>query len=93
MSAEGLFSLAGTLVLPGWALLIFLPRWKPSATWIAPWLIPGLLGLLYAGLIAGNLIGAEGGFEVVFGEVHKIKRRGVEMALSYLGRFSAEINS
>jgi hypothetical protein len=35
MDADSLFLLAGMLVLPGWFLLIFLPRWKYSAPLVA----------------------------------------------------------
>ncbi len=62
MNAESLFSLAGMLVLPGWLLLVFLPRWKFSATLISAVVIPGLLGLLYAWLIAMHFGGSDGGY-------------------------------
>ncbi len=62
MDAESLFSLAGMLVLPGWALLVFLPRWKFSATLVSAVVIPALLGMLYAWLIAMHFGNSEGGF-------------------------------
>lgn len=62
MSPEKLFSICSTLVLPGWLLLIVLPRWKWTARFISGVLIPLLLGLVYLYLIAMNLAGAEGGF-------------------------------
>jgi hypothetical protein len=62
MNLETLFSIAGTLVLPGWALLIFLPRWKWTARLIAAVLIPGILALLYVYLVVVHFFAAEGGF-------------------------------
>lgn len=61
MTAESLFSIAGMTVLPGWFLLIFLPRWKYSARLVAGVIIPALLALLYAWLIVTRM-GGEGGF-------------------------------
>jgi hypothetical protein len=49
-------------VLPGWLLLLLVPRWRWGTDFVAPVLIPGLLALLYLGLMIGNLSGAEGGF-------------------------------
>jgi hypothetical protein len=62
MNLETLFSIAGALVLPGWALLIFLPRWKWTARLIAAVLIPGVLAVLYLYLVVAHLFAAEGGF-------------------------------
>jgi hypothetical protein len=62
MNAETLFSLAGTAVLPGWLLLIFLPRWKLSARLVSGFLIPALLGLVYAWLVATRFASSDGGF-------------------------------
>jgi hypothetical protein len=62
MNLETLFSVASTLVLPGWALLIFLPRWRWTARLIAAVLIPGILALLYVYLVVVHFFGAEGGF-------------------------------
>ena len=50
------------LVLPGWLLLIFLPRWKWSARVIAGVLIPLLLALIYLYLIVTHFRGSEGNF-------------------------------
>ena len=60
--AESLFSIAGFVVLPGWALLIFLPWWRWSTGLVPGVIIPVVIGLLYGGLMATNLFGAEGGF-------------------------------
>ena len=56
MSADSLFSLAGLLALPGWALLIFLPRWRYSATLVSGLLIPAILSALYAAIIIPVLL-------------------------------------
>ena len=62
MDPETLFSLASMVVLPGWALLVFLPWWRWSTGLIPGIVLPAVLGLLYAGLIATNFFGADGGF-------------------------------
>lgn len=54
MDMERWFSLAGNLVLPGWLLLILLPRWRYSARFIAPVLIPSILAVGYLTLFAMN---------------------------------------
>ena len=60
--AESLFSIAGLVVLSGWALLIFLPWWRWSTGLVPGVIIPVVIGLFYGGLMATNLFGAEGGF-------------------------------
>jgi hypothetical protein len=62
MTPEALFSLASSAVLPGWLLLVFLPRWKWTTRLVTGVLLPGLLGLLYIYLIATRWVGSEGGF-------------------------------
>lgn len=62
MSVEALFSAASTLVLPGWLLLVFAPRYRWTARFVTPVLIPALLGLLYLYLILTRFPGAEGGY-------------------------------
>lgn len=62
MSAEALFSVAGYLVFPGWLLLLFLPRWKFSATLIAPVIIPVILAFLYGWLLFSQMPESEGGY-------------------------------
>ena len=49
-------------VVPGWLLLIFLPKWKFSTTFIASILIPGLLSIVYVYLISVHFWGIDGGF-------------------------------
>jgi len=61
MDPDSLFSLAGMLVLSGWFLLIFLPRWKYSALLISGFLIPTLLAFIYAWLIVMRFGSSEGG--------------------------------
>ena len=55
MEFERLFSAANMLVLPGWLLLIVLPRWRYTAGFITSVLLPGVLGIAYAILIARAL--------------------------------------
>jgi hypothetical protein len=62
LTAESLFSIAGTIVLPGWFLLIIFPRWKYSANVIAAVIIPLLLAFLYGWLIIAHMGGSDGGF-------------------------------
>lgn len=62
MTAESLFSLAGTLVLPGWLLLFVLPRWQPVTCIVTTIVIPGALALLYSGLVLTHWAGSQGGF-------------------------------
>lgn len=62
MSPEQLFSLCGALVLPGWLLLVLLPRWKWTARLVCPVLIPLLLAAVYLWLVATTLGRTPGGF-------------------------------
>ncbi|MBA3322705.1 MAG: DUF4281 domain-containing protein [Pyrinomonadaceae bacterium] len=62
MSPEQLFSLCGALVLPGWLLLIFVPRWKWTARVIAAWVLPLTLAVVYLVLVATHFGDSEGGF-------------------------------
>ena len=62
MSADTIFSICSSLVLPGWLLLIFLPRWKWTLGLISAGIIPFVLGLVYVSIFllqSGN--GQEGG--------------------------------
>ncbi len=67
MSPEQLFSLCTTLALPGWLLLVFLPRWRWSARLVAPVVIPAALGCVYAFLIATHFGKSEGDFNSLAG--------------------------
>ncbi len=62
MTAETLFSICNTGVLPGWLLLVFLPRWQWTTRLITSVLLPGLLGVVYLYLAATYFRSAEGGF-------------------------------
>lgn len=63
MSAEALFSMASTAVLPGWLVLMVAPRgrwvWLDS---IPALIVPLGLSALYAGLILAHFSAAGGGF-------------------------------
>ena len=62
MSADLIFSIANFAVLPGWALLMLLPRWKWTLAVICPGLLPFLLGLAYIAIFATRgMSGPEGG--------------------------------
>ncbi len=50
MSADLIFSICNSAVLPGWVLLIFMPKWKWTLSLISAGLIPFVLGLVYVGL-------------------------------------------
>ena len=62
MSPEQLFSLCGALVLPGWLLLVFLPRRRWTARVVCPVVLPVLLALLYLWLVATTFGRTPGGF-------------------------------
>ncbi|MGI9629092.1 MAG: ABA4-like family protein [Longimicrobiales bacterium] len=62
MDAERLFSLGNLAVLPGWLVLVFLPRWKWGAAFLVGGLIPLLLGTCYVFLFFPNFGSADGGF-------------------------------
>ena len=54
MSAETVFSVCSILVLPGWLLLLFLPRWKWTLSVISAGVIPFCLGLVYLSLVVSQ---------------------------------------
>jgi hypothetical protein len=62
MSPEQLYSLCGMLVLPGWLLLVFLPRWKWTARLVCPVVIPLVLACVYLWLVATTFGRTPGGF-------------------------------
>ena len=62
MSPETIFSACGMLVLPGWLLLVFLPRWKWSARLVSAVIIPALIGVVYVYLVIAHFGQTEGGF-------------------------------
>ncbi len=63
MDMERAFSLAGTLAMPGWLLLVLLPRWRYTTSLITSVLLPGLLGLAYLALMLTNFGSQPHGFE------------------------------
>lgn len=62
MSPETLFTVCNGLVLPGWLLLIVVPRWKWTERLISSCILPLLLAALYLYLGAAHLGKAQGGF-------------------------------
>lgn len=66
MTAEQVFSIANMLAMISWLLLIFLPRFRWTAT-VVPVAVPLLLSLAYAVLIAASLPWGEGGFSSLAG--------------------------
>ena len=55
MSAETLFSICSSSVLPGWALLVLFPRWKWTLGLISSGIIPFVLGLVYGTLLLSQI--------------------------------------
>jgi hypothetical protein len=62
MDSESLFSAANMLVMPGWLLLVFLPRWRYTTGVITSCLLPAVLGVCYVGLFAANFRSQPDGF-------------------------------
>ncbi|MCH2346329.1 MAG: DUF4281 domain-containing protein [Pseudomonadales bacterium] len=64
MSADFILSLCNNIVVPGWLLLVFLPRWKWTLGVICTGIIPFILGLVYVGLFLSQFgsMPAGGGF-------------------------------
>jgi len=62
MDSESLFSAAGMLVMPGWLLLVFLPRWRYTTSVITSVLLPAVLGVRYVALFAANFSSQPDGF-------------------------------
>jgi len=56
------FSLAGTLAMAGWVLLVVFPRSPLVTDWLVGLGIPAVIGVLYAGLILAFWAGSPGGF-------------------------------
>jgi hypothetical protein len=67
INAEKLFSICNASVLPGWALLVFAPRWRWTQR-ICAITIPALLGCVYTALFIsqfGNVLGGFGSLAAV----------------------------
>jgi hypothetical protein len=72
MNLEQIFTLASRLVLPGWLLLVFLPRWKWTTAFITSWLIPAILAAAYLVLFAMYFGDSPEGFSA-FGSLAGVK--------------------
>lgn len=66
MTAESLFSLANTTVLPGWLCLLFAPRLK-RLLFIPGFVIPAFLAVLYLVLVITHFGSSEGTFNSLAG--------------------------
>ncbi|MCB2377514.1 DUF4281 domain-containing protein [Hymenobacter sp. BT635] len=65
VSPDFLFQLASNLVLPGWLLLIFAPRWRVTRWVVGSGALPLLLAVFYAACIGWHYFvtgNARGGF-------------------------------
>jgi hypothetical protein len=60
-SAEALFSVANPLVIPGWLLLMFAPRWRWTLPAVRSLIVP-LLAIGYSALIVARFGSNDGGF-------------------------------
>jgi len=61
MSADLLFTICSIAVMPGWALLVILPRWRWTLGLISSGVIPFVLGLAYIAIFfTKGLEGPEG---------------------------------
>ncbi|MBI1415863.1 MAG: DUF4281 domain-containing protein [Limimaricola sp.] len=67
MTPDALFSLAGTLALPGWAILIFAPRRWPALNAVPAVVLPLVLSAGYTLLILAYFAGAGGDFSLIAG--------------------------
>ena len=71
MDLARLFDVAGWIVMPGWLLLVFLPRWKWTQT-ITVVLLPAILGVIYLVLFIQYLGDVPDGFGA-FGSLAGVK--------------------
>ncbi len=62
MPLETIFSACGMVAMLGWLLLIFVPRWKWTARFIAACLVPLTLAVVYLVLVVTHFGQSEGGF-------------------------------
>ena len=54
MDLELVFKICNLIVLPGWILLFFFPKWKYTKKIIYSYLIPFILGIIYICIIVLN---------------------------------------
>lgn len=69
MTAETVFTIANTSVLPMWLLMMVLPNWKPTRFLVDYRVIPILLSLVYVTYIA---ISFQSGGEFDFGSLESV---------------------
>ncbi|QDT36217.1 ABA4-like family protein [Stratiformator vulcanicus] len=62
MTPDLVFKIVNAVVLPGWLLLVFAPRWKGTQP-IAAFTIPALLGVAYLAIFISQVGRVEGGFD------------------------------
>jgi len=62
MTPEQVFSIANTVAMVGWVVLIAGWRWKPSATLVSAAIIPLLFAILYSYLAVAHFGESGGGF-------------------------------
>jgi hypothetical protein len=62
MNFETLFSAASMLVMPGWLLLVLVPRWRWTTAFITSWLIPVVLAVAYLALFVAYFRSSPDGF-------------------------------
>jgi len=65
MTPDAVFSVANTLAMLSWVLLIFLPRMRWVTHTITSLVVPGLFAIAYIVLIAWRFPGASGGFSTL----------------------------
>ena len=66
MSPELVFSIASTLALVGWLLLVFLPRWQWTAR-VAGVALPAVFAAAYVVILALEWLGSSGDFQTLAG--------------------------
>ncbi|MDX6272214.1 MAG: hypothetical protein QOD28_3437 [Acidobacteriota bacterium] len=62
MSPETIFAVCNNVAIAGWLLLVFLPRWKWTARFIAACVLPLALAVVYLLIVVTHFGGSEGGF-------------------------------
>ncbi len=62
MTPDLLFSISSALVLPGWLLLLFAPRWRWTTTLVTTVVLPVLLAVAYGAALLPHLFDSPGGF-------------------------------
>lgn len=65
MTPEAYFSLTGAISLPGWIILIFLPRRWPALNVLPARVLPVVMSALYAVLVLAHFSNASGSFDTL----------------------------